>query len=76
MHDMYAEFNSAYKSCIIGPREVHSEAVSGHFLIYVGLGVYGHGPCLQSTFQAQSRAIPKHFVLHGVWWDGGIWGMG
>jgi hypothetical protein len=29
---------------MIRPREVNSEAVSGHFPIYLGLGVYGHGP--------------------------------
>ena len=48
MHDLDAELNSAYKSNIILPREVYSEAVSGHFPIYLGLGVYGHGPCLHS----------------------------
>ena len=48
IHDLYAELNSAYKSCIIRPREAHSEAVSGHVSIYLGLGVYGHGMCLHS----------------------------
>jgi len=42
IHDLDAEFNSASESCIIGPREVHSETVSVHFWIYVGSGVYGH----------------------------------
>ena len=27
---------------------MHSEAVSGHFPIYLRLGVYGHGTCLHS----------------------------
>jgi hypothetical protein len=27
---------------------VHSEPVSMHFVIYLGLGVYGHGTCLHS----------------------------
>ncbi len=31
IHDVYAECNPAYRSCIISPREMHSEAVSGHF---------------------------------------------
>ena len=52
MHDLYAEFNSAYKSCMFCPREVDSEAVSGNFPIYLGLGVYGHGTCLHSLHEA------------------------
>jgi hypothetical protein len=46
-----AEFNSANKSCMIRPRgeKVHIEAVSKHFPIYLGLGVYGHGTCLHCT---------------------------
>ena len=27
---------------------MHPEAVSGHFYIYLGLGLYGHGVCLYS----------------------------
>ena len=38
------------KSCIIRRWEVHSEAVSEHFPIYLGLGVYGHGHGLASFF--------------------------
>ncbi len=51
--------NSASTSCIIRPREVHSEAVSGHFPIYLGLGVYGHGTCLHShpTFQRPTTMV-------------------
>ena len=48
MHDMYVEFNFTYISCIIRPREVHAEAVSELFPIYLGLGVYGRGSCLHS----------------------------
>ena len=33
---------------MIRPVEVHSEALSGHFVIYLGLGVYGHGTRLHS----------------------------
>ena len=48
LHDSYAELNSAYESCSFSPREVHPEAVSGHFYIYLGLGIYGGGACLHS----------------------------
>ena len=48
IHDMNARSNSTYISFIICPREVHSEAVSVHFMIYLGLGAYGHGLCLHS----------------------------
>jgi hypothetical protein len=44
IHDLYAELNSGNKSCIIRPRELHSETVSGHFQINFGLGVYGVVP--------------------------------
>ncbi len=58
LHDSYAEFNSAYESCSFSPRDVHSEAVSWHFYIYLDLGTYGHGMCLHSLHQnASARAI-------------------
>jgi hypothetical protein len=44
IHDLFPEFNSACKSCIIGLPELYSEAVSGHFPIYLVLGVYGVVP--------------------------------
>ena len=48
LHDLYAELISAYRSCSFSPREVHSEAVSEHFYIYLRLGIYGGGACLHS----------------------------
>ncbi len=33
IHDMHADFHSTSRSCVLRPREVHSEAVSGQFLI-------------------------------------------
>ena len=45
---LYAEFNSAYRASVFSPREMHSEAVSGHFIFYLGLGIYDHGMCLHS----------------------------
>ncbi len=30
----------AYESCCLCPREVHPPAVSGHFYIHLGLGIY------------------------------------
>ena len=40
LHDSYPELNSAYESCSFSPREVHPEAVSVHFYIYLCLGIY------------------------------------
>ena len=48
MHLPNAEFNSAYESCSFSHREVQPEAVSRHFYIYLGLGIYGGGACLHS----------------------------
>ncbi len=45
---------------MIRPREVHSQAVSGHFPIYFGLGVYGHGTCLHSLFIVSSVNSQKN----------------
>jgi len=45
---MYGEFNATYISCIIDCREVHAEAVSVHFPMYLDLGEYVNGPCLHS----------------------------
>jgi hypothetical protein len=56
IYDSYAEFNSEYNSCIIRPREVHSEAVSDYFSIYRGLGAYGYGTSLHSPQEASSSA--------------------
>ena len=32
---------------------MHSEAVSGHLYIYLGLGIYGGGACLHSVHLAK-----------------------
>ena len=40
--------NHVYELCNLSPREVHLEAVSGHFSIYLGLDIYGGGACLHS----------------------------
>ena len=61
IHDLYAELNSAYKSYIIRPREVHSETGSEHFPIYLGLGAYGHGTCLHSL-QFKQNCVTLHSV--------------
>jgi len=37
-----------WKTARVQAREVHSEAVSAQCLIYLGLGVYGHGICLHA----------------------------
>jgi hypothetical protein len=47
-HALHPELNSAYRSCVIRPREVQSEVVSVHLTIYLGLDVHGHGPCINS----------------------------
>ena len=48
IHDLFAECNTGYRSCIIRSRGVRSEAVSDHFPIYLGLGASGRGTCLHS----------------------------
>ena len=46
--DVRARASCTNPSRSIGHREVNAEAVSGRFPTYLGLGVYGHGPCLHS----------------------------
>ena len=53
LHDLYADFNSAYRSCSFSPREVHSDVISAHFYIYLGLGTYGGGVCLHSLHNSK-----------------------
>ncbi len=48
IHELDAEFNSVYNSCIISLREMFFEAVLMFFLIYLGLD--GHGPCLHRCY--------------------------
>ena len=63
LHDIYiyiyVAFSSTYISCIIGLREVHAQAVSGNFAMYLGLGEYGNGPCLHSLHVLKTSARNK-----------------
>ena len=62
MHDLDADLISASKSCINRPREVHSEAVSDHFPICLGLSAYGHG----NYVSALSSPPPKSYFATAI----------
>jgi hypothetical protein len=44
-----------------------SEAVSGHFHIYLGLGTYGHGVCLHSLQEKRVLAFPPAVLTSKTW---------
>ena len=56
---IYVAFNSIFKVCIIGIREVHADADSGNFAMYLGLGEYGNGACLHSLHVLKTSARNK-----------------
>lgn len=55
-HELFAELNSEYNSCIIRS-EMNYETGSNHFPMYLGIDVYGHGKCVRAWWWMLNTAI-------------------